>query len=98
MSIPVLVVRGHDTPLGYQQIKNLAAATGLEPKGALVALIQAETKDVRWRDDGVAPTAGVGMILAAGSVMEYRGDMNALRFIETAASATLNVVYYGPEV
>ncbi len=97
MSIPVIVVRGHDRCLGYQQITALAAVTGLEPKGALVAVIQAESKDVRWRDDGVAPTALIGMLLTAGAAMEYRGDMNAIRFIEVAASAKLNIAYYGPE-
>jgi hypothetical protein len=60
-------------------------------------LIQAEAKDVRWRDDGTDPNSSVGMLLAAGSSMLYDGDMNAIRFIEAAASAKLNIVYYGTE-
>jgi hypothetical protein len=83
--------------LGYQQITSLNASTGLTlpTKGeATYAVIQAESKAVRWRDDGTAPTASVGMNLTAGQELRYDGDLNAIRFIETAASAILNVSYY----
>lgn len=81
---------------GYQQITSLSAATGLTiPAGALVALIQAETQNVRWRDDGTNPTASVGMIIGAGSTLPYTGDLTAIKIIQTTASATLNVSYYG---
>ncbi len=88
--------------LGFQQITSLTGSTALTvPGGATCAFIQAETKDVRWRDDGVAPTAAIGNILGGpvpGAVenegMWYRGDLSKLRFIETAASAKLNVSYY----
>ncbi len=89
--------------LGYQQIVGLAASTALtvpardlngmnaEPT---MALIVADTQGVRWRDDGVAPTASVGMPLAAGVPLLYDGDLLAIRFIEQAATATLNITYY----
>jgi len=89
--------------LGYQQIVGLAASTALtvptrdlngmvaEPT---LAIIVAETQGVRWRDDGVAPTATVGMPLAIGVPLAYDGDMNAIRFFEQAATATLNISYY----
>ena len=89
--------------LGYQQIVGLAASTALtvpardlngmnaEPT---MALIVADTQGVRWRDDGVAPTASVGMPLAAGVPLLYDGDMTLIRFIEQAATATLNITYY----
>jgi len=59
--------------LGYQQITDLSASVGLtlptQPVSPTVALIVPLTQDVRWRDDGVAPTATVGMPLAAGETL-----------------------------
>lgn len=82
-------------PLGYEQVTTLSAAAGLTPpSGADRALIQAVTQDVRWRDDGTSPTASVGMLLAAGSTLDYDGDLSTFEAIETAASAELNVSYY----
>lgn len=84
------------TAKGYQQITSLSAAAALTvPSGATVALIQAETKDVRWRDDGTNPTTSVGMIIPAGTSLFFTGSLSAFRVIETAASAKLNVSYYG---
>lgn len=81
--------------LGYQQITSLSAAATLTvPAGATIALIVAETQAVRWRDDGTAPTASVGMPLATGVSLSYDGDLRAIRFIQQTASATLNVSYY----
>jgi hypothetical protein len=83
--------------LGYQQITSLSAATALTvPNGACLALVSPETQAVRWRDDGVSPTATVGYPLAVGAELRYDGDaMGALKFIEQTASAKINVVYYG---
>lgn len=84
------------TAKGYQQITSLSAAAALTvPTGATVALIQAETKDIRWRDDGTNPTSSVGMVLAAGTSVFFTGSLSAFRAIETAASAKLNISYYG---
>ena len=82
--------------LGYEQITGLSAVKSLTvPAGATLALIQAETQIVRWRDDGTNPAAGVGMTLAAGAVpLVYDGNLSAIRFIEATASAKLNVSYY----
>jgi hypothetical protein len=91
------------TRLGYQQITSLSASTaltvptrdvnGLSCRPA-IAIITPETQSVRWRDDNVAPTATVGMPLAAGVSLQYDGDLTQIRFIEQTASAKLNVVYY----
>lgn len=82
-------------PTGYEQVTSLSSAAGLTPPaGSDRALIQAVTQSVRWRDDGTSPTATVGMVLAAGSTLEYDGDLSAFEAIETAASAELNVSYY----
>ena len=49
----------------------------------------------RWRDDGTAPTATVGMLLSAGQTQTFSGDLAALKFIQTGAGvATLNVSFY----
>jgi hypothetical protein len=82
-------------PLGYQQITALSASTALTvPIGASFAVIVPETQAVRYRDDGTAPTGSVGQPLAVGVVLTYAGNLAAIRFIEQAASAKLNVLYY----
>lgn len=84
-------------PLGYQQITaaTLAAATALTvPAGAQVAVLNSETAGIRWRDDGTAPTATVGMILATGTTLEYWGTLSALQFIAQTGSPLLDVSYY----
>lgn len=89
--------------LGYQQITSLSAAANLtvpvtdksgNKQQATFALIIAESQAVRWRDDGTAPTASVGMTLAVGVPLQYDGDLTNIKFIETAASAKLNISYY----
>jgi hypothetical protein len=81
--------------LGYQQLTSLSASTGLTvPSGATLALIVPETQNVRWRDDGTAPTASVGMPIFVGASLSYDGDLNRIRFIEETASAKLNISYY----
>ena len=90
------VVDGNLTCLGYQQITSLSASVSLTvPTGARVALIQAETQNVRWRDDGTDPTATVGMLLATTSDgFWYNGNLAEIEFIEVTTSAKLNVSYY----
>lgn len=81
--------------LGYQQITNLSVATGLTvPQGATRALIAPLSKDIRWRDDGVNPTASVGMPVTAGTYLSYDGNLQNIKFIEISASAEINVTYY----
>lgn len=90
--------------LGYQQITSLSSAQGLtvpsvDPATGLnvtptFALITPETQGVRWRDDGTAPTASIGMPLAAGVTLQYDGDLKKIRFIEQSGSAKLNISYY----
>jgi len=89
--------------LGYQQITSLGSAQSLtvptrDAQGMSVkpslALITPLTQTVRWRDDGVAPTASVGMPLLAGVTLQYDGDLNRIQFIEATASAELNISYY----
>jgi hypothetical protein len=88
---------------GYQQITSLSSAQSLtvpdkNPQGSAgtptVAIIRCETQAVRWRDDGTAPTASVGMPLAVGDTLVYDGDLKKIQFIEQTASAKLNVSLY----
>lgn len=98
-----LTLKAVTTRLGYQQITSLSTATGLTvPQKDLnglackpsIAIITAETQAVRWRDDDTAPTASVGMPLAAGATLQYDGDLAKIQFIEQSASAKINVTYY----
>lgn len=92
----VNVLPGKLRPLGYEQIAGAATAQSLTvPEGARMALIQALTNNVRWRDDGTAPTATVGYQLAAGSELSYSGNLGKIQLIEEAASTELNIAYYG---
>ena len=90
--------------MGYQQLDSLATATGLtvpskDPTSGMstkanFALIVAEAQDVRWRDDGVAPTGSVGMLLKTGVIFQYDGDLSKIQFIETSNGSKVNVSYY----
>jgi len=82
-------------PLGFEQVTDLSAAAALTPPvGASFAVINPESQNVRWRDDGEDPTDSVGMLIEAGSEFTYQGSLSAIRFIETTSGATLNVSYY----
>lgn len=59
------------------------------------AVVRCTGQNVMWRDDGVAPTASTGMpLLTTDPPWEYAGDLLAIQFIQTAASAVLDVSYY----
>jgi hypothetical protein len=89
--------------LGYQQITDLSSAVGLTIPAVDIAgnkvmptraFIVAEGNDIRWRDDGTAPTASVGMILIRNNVLSYDGDLRKIQFIQSGTGAKLNVSYY----
>ncbi len=82
-------------PLGFEQITGLSALKSLSPPpDARVAVIQAVTQNVRWRDDGTVPTATIGMQLAAGRDMLFTANLATLQLIEETPSAEVNVAYY----
>ncbi len=84
--------------LGYQQLTGISTSTALtvptRADKALISCDQAAGVNVRWRDDGTAPTASIGMELVAGASMMYVGDLGALRVIQVSSGAILNVSYY----
>ena len=80
---------------GHQFITSLSSAVTLTvPAGASGVLIQAETKDIRYRADGTAPTAAVGMLIPAGEERYLPLEtLSHVKIIETEASAKANVMY-----
>jgi hypothetical protein len=90
----------HTSPLkalGYQQITSLSSSTALTvPAGTQVVIMKPAAQAVRFRDDGTAPTGSIGYPIAVGTEYIYTaGSPAAIRVIESAASATLDVLYYG---
>lgn len=54
-----------------------------------------ETAQIRWRDDGTAPTSTVGHLMQIGDVLEYDGDLSKILFIRTGGtSGALPCAYY----
>lgn len=92
----IQTVQGYLEPAGYTQVTSLSSAVGLGtiPPGTKVALIQPETKDIRWRDDGTNPTTTTGMILVANDTLLYSGTMSAFKMIEVAATGKVNITFY----
>lgn len=82
--------------LGYQQL-GCAAATALTvPAGTALALITPESQGVRWRADGTDPTASVGYPLPVGAELVCdTAQLAEIKFIQMAATASLNVAYFG---
>lgn len=103
LSLPVQaseVESGQLVPLGYCQLTSLSSAvlistcTGGIPTGAQISVIVPETQAVRYRDDGTAPTATVGMPLTASGSLTYQGDLTKVQLIEQTASAKANIAFY----
>jgi hypothetical protein len=88
-------------PLGYCSLTitvstGLAGCPGGIPAGATYAAMTVENNAMRWRDDGPAPTAGIGggnPILANGA-MSYTMSLATILFIPQTATATVNVNFY----
>ena len=112
ISVPALAQEAANQPfyiwtaLGYQQITPVPAATTLTiPPGvaggtsARMAIICVETNSVRYRDDGTAPTATVGMLIEPAGTsnpgcIKYEGPLSALIFQQVTSPATIDVSYY----
>lgn len=87
-------------PLGYCQLTatgsaaQLSTCSGGIPVRSVWAVICVETANIRWRDDGVAPTASVGMPIVAGNCLDYSGTFQTFQFIAVSGSPVLNVSFY----
>lgn len=94
-SNPSFVKSAAAVPLGFQQIVGAAASTALTvPSGATYAIIQPVSQAISWRDDGVVPTATIGMTVPAGGELLYDGTLATFRYIQVAATVTVNISYY----
>jgi len=83
--------------MGYQQLTLLSTAKSLNvPTGATTAYLKAMFQNVRYRDDGVAPTSSAGNVINVDEGFWYTGDLNSIQFIEDTAGGELNVLYYRP--
>jgi len=88
--------------LGYQQVAaagtvaafNLTPPANRQGLSPTWCLIQAETQALRYRDDGQDPTTSVGMLIPAGTTLEYTGNVLGIRLINATAGAIANISYY----
>jgi len=92
---------------GFQQVSITTTAATLAsklssaviPADARHALFYPETKSIRWRADGTAPTAAVGTVMAVDTLHVFenqRGIFDNMKLISADASsaATLNVHFF----
>lgn len=88
--------QGYMEPAGYVQITNVSSAVGLGtiPDGVTLVMIQPESQNIRWRDDGTNPTTSVGGIVVANDILFYSGPMSAFKMIEVSATAKVNLTFY----
>ena len=78
---------------GYFQLTSLGSAAACPGVGNLV-WIQAETQAIRYRADGVAPTAAIGTLINAGECHELNvgsDGITKIQLIEVTAGAKANI-------
>jgi hypothetical protein len=67
------------------------------PAGTAFARIHCTAQAVRWRADGVDPTAAIGQPLAVNTELRLEGDFARVKFISQTAGAILNVSFFAAE-
>ena len=85
---------GTATVMGTMNAQIATASPLPVPFGARSAVITVNTAAVRWRHDGVAPTASLGMQIAAGDTFQYVGNLSALQIIAVTGTPVLDIAYY----
>ena len=84
----------------YCQLTSLSASTlvstcpGGIPAGTVITEICVESQAIRYRDDGTAPTASIGMPVAVAVCFAYTGPVSKLAIIQQASAATVNITFY----
>jgi hypothetical protein len=85
----------------FQQLTVTGSAQGLPniPARATRAVITVETDNIRWRDDGTAPTGSVGNFVMQTQSFELKSSASIAAFQvikDTAATGTpvLDIAYY----
>lgn len=92
--------------LGYAQSGAVDAATLISsltfgagpagiPAGTQMLLLQPQAQAIRWRDDGIDPTAAIGYPIAVGAELRYTGQFARLKVISQVAGAIVNCLAYG---
>ena len=94
--------RAERKPEGYGQatVSNTAIALPAIPSKASYAIVNISTQPVRYRDDGTAPTASVGMPVASGEEFVLVSPLQIRNFKVIRSGGTdaeLNVVYYSAD-
>ena len=64
------------------------------PAGSTSAEICVESNAIRYRDDGTAPTASVGMPVLVSTCFPYAGPLTAIQLIAQTGTASVSVSYY----
>ena len=92
------------TPFAFEEISVSSTAVGftsgtafpLGEKGADMAVVTIEDDAIRYRDDGLAPTATVGHPAAVSTSLTVCGPESLKRFrmIRQTTDADVNVTYY----
>lgn len=86
---------------GFAQVATSGTAAALTniPAGTERAWIQAESANVRWRADGTAPTASVGMTILTTATqpleLSIAAGLRTAQFISESGSPKLNITYFG---
>ena len=74
---------------------SLSAATPLPaPEGTTHAVIAVSAAGIRYRDDGVVPTAGLGLPIAQNEIFTFAGNMKNIQFIAQSGSPVLDILFY----
>ena len=82
-------------PPGQHNLEPTSATALTAPPGAAYAIVCASTASVRYTTDGTtAPTATVGMPLAAGACVALSGAAVLANFRALSAAGTLDVEYF----
>lgn len=95
------IVFSNLTPLGFCQFTAgsadlvSASCTGGVPQNTVAAVIVVETANIRWRDDGTAPTTTVGMLMLSGSSLYYQGNLTTLQTVAVSGSPVVDISFYG---
>jgi hypothetical protein len=95
---PYMIPAGFETITVSNTSIGFTAASAYPTGGpaADMAVVDVESNAIRYRSDGIAPTATVGNPIAAATTFTVCGApaIKAVRFIRQSADATLSVSYY----
>ena len=84
----------HEIGVAVTASSGLATVATQVTAGAKQVIVQADGNDIRYRLDGTAPTASVGVLIKNGTSQPFNmPDAAAARFIQVSATAVINATY-----